>query len=186
MSRHNYIDINKLFDFSKQWSYEDVLHDLWSYDLTNIGDEYDATIGITSQIYSDYINKRANYKAYIERGMNLRMLMELRASAILPLPESRMSFYTEHCTLETPDEVKKHRDKIISEYQSYYIGLDWQLYMIYRYFWGGQGKDILIDFEPCYGDGECRMQKDPRYYKLKVLEQHIPKEEMIWVYASND
>lgn len=84
-NKHKYIDPKLVKKFTKKKTLNKVIKDLVEkYKITNI---YDDEIGrccwlIANALYNDYIIGRANYEAYIEVGMDARMLMELRKSAV--------------------------------------------------------------------------------------------------------
>lgn len=175
--KHHYIDINKLYDFSEPVTLENIADEFRDiYKITNIGDIDFEFHCICEQLADDYANKRANYKAYIEKGMNARILTELRNSAILPVEDSLTYFYGAHSTLTTQTEIIQCRNSFISSIIDVYKGEEWQYYMLLRRLWGRRGSNIIIDFEPCFEDGEDRMQHWKAYYRMKFLEQHFSKE----------
>lgn len=187
--KHDYIDVTKLRDFSlgKSVTVDTVAEEFRNiYKITNIGTIDFEFQCICWQLADDYANERANYKTYIEKGMNARLLMELRNSAILPLGEQYNYFYTDHCKFNTPEEIRAYRDKFISSMVEEYVGEEWQYYVLLRMLWGRSGSHIAIDFEPCFADGEDRPQRWRAYYRMKFLEQHLPNDIVEWMYLDDD
>lgn len=186
-TNHKYIDIDKLYDFSENLDELTIIKEIkHKYKIRNIGTRDFEINCLGWQLADDYENKRANYKAYIEKGMDARLLMELRNSSILPLGKEYYHYYTDHSKLSTPEEVLKYRDKFISDMVEEYVGLDWQYYMMLRILWGRRGTNIVIDFEPCFADGEDRQQKWKSYYRMRYLEQHVPEWDLGRLYLADE
>ena len=83
---HTYIKYPEVYEFNEEVSIGSISNELKESGITNIFDDGDgeALWELSKALYTDYILKRSNYKAFIEDGMNIRMLMELRKSALLP------------------------------------------------------------------------------------------------------
>ncbi len=61
---------------------------------------------LVDALLSDYDNRRINYKAYIEKNMNIRFLMELRKSALLIIAEpEKQTFYTGYKDCKTIEDI---------------------------------------------------------------------------------
>lgn len=190
MAEHNYINILILKDFSKSITLDDISKDFDAYEISNIMGENDEDgysdyeeyrYYLEEAIYDDYVNGRANYRSYIEKGMNARFMMELRKSAILPLSEELWDFYTVHKDCETIEDIKNLRIQRLKFINDTYYDLDWQLYMLLRHYWGPKGRDIIIDYECCFADGDYRKMGNPDTYRADWLAQHIPPERLKWI-----
>lgn len=188
-TKHKYIDVSKLYDFSETGlTLDSIADDLEYHRIINIANEEGIESElqcICEQLLDDYENHRANYKAYLEPDMNARLFTELRNSAILPLSEEYYSFYTDHCKITSQKEVLDYRNNFISSMIPEYKGLEWQYYVWLRTLWGRKGKNILIDFETLFIDGENRAQHWKAYYRMKFLEQHLPKEVLEHAYLDD-
>ena len=106
MSLHEYINVSKLFDFSSKKTIDSIYYDLENvYKITNVMkyDDEDALYVICEALYRDYANRLANYESYLEFGMNARIMMELRKSAVFPVGERYLDFFREHNSCETVD-----------------------------------------------------------------------------------
>ena len=171
---HKYIDINKIYDFSKKKTFDDVISDIKKHKICNIDEDEESIYYISLELYNDYILQRANYESYIEEGMDARIMMELRKSAILPLEKSaRENFYKSHQSCKTIEEIKNIRKSIICVANKDYEDLDWQLYYILKKLWGNKGKDLYLDFEGCFEDGEPNLTKGPDEYQQEFIEAHL-------------
>jgi len=187
----SYINLDKLYDFSDDITYDSIDQDFEDYDIrylpckTRRMSKWDAKENryyLVDALLSDYTNKRINYKAYIERGMNIRFLMELRKSALLIIGEpEKQTFYSGHKDCKTIQDIKDYRIRHLQTINKDYQDLDWQLYMLIRYCWGKRGADILIDYEACFADGDPRLMRGPANYRADFLKQHIPPERWIWI-----
>ena len=116
----------------------------------------------------------ANYEAYIEEGMNARMFLNLRKSALVPLEEDLFDFYTDHCKCDTIEEVVSHRINFLKRFNSDYMDLNWQYFFLIKYTQGYKSKDFIFDFEECYADGNWRLQTNPDMYLREFKNAHLP------------
>lgn len=116
----------------------------------------------------------ANYEAYIERGMDARLLMEIRKSAVLPMAENLYDFYTGHGSLETVEEVKNFRinylKKVVIED---YCDENWQYYLLVKMTQLGRAKYFAFDFESCFADGDYRKQTYLEDYKRGFMKARL-------------
>lgn len=181
---HSYIDVNKLYDFSEHLTFEDVSADFDRYHIHNIAAEdgsyfnydYDEfRYYLEEALFSDYEAGRINYRAYIEDGMDARLMLELRKSALLRMSHpSLIGFYAAHSQCETVADIKELRIKWLHFLHQDYMDLDWQVYMLINWCWGVKGSDIVIDYEDCLNDGDYRRQNGPEGYRLQWLKIHLP------------
>lgn len=166
---HSYIDYSILrnFDDVDDITIEDVIRDLRNNNIHGYApDEEESEYYIADALYSDMIQIRSNYKAYIEDGMTARMLMTLRFNSLLTFEDELSGFFYEHRTIDTPEQAIEHRIKwcrkhVNSEYQN----TDWQNFLLLRILWRVQSKDINIDYEPCF--------EDKKYNRVKTIEDII-------------
>lgn len=173
--KHKYIDADKLFDFSEKGvGAQSIYDDLQRLKITNIIDEY-YMMTLAEYLESDYYNKRANYKAYIEGGMNARILMNLRKSALIHVEGSVLfpDFYIDHCKCETVQDIRNLRIKYLKFLNEDYMDLDWQVYTLIRMCWGATPDDTTLELEAGYVDGDWRLQMNPEDYKRERLKQFI-------------
>lgn len=161
MKMHKYIDESKLRIFDKDITMDDVQKDIEKYHITgfhppdkNERDIYHPKYLVADALYSDYIQKRANYEAYIEEGMTARMLMTLRLSSLFDFEDDvNIRFWRDHRNIDTPEEAIALR----IEYGRWhlhpqYSNFEWQNMYGLRVMWGHKSKDILTDYEPCFID----------------------------------
>ena len=149
---HKYIDVNIFRDFSKKFDRHAVYEDLYD-NLTNWVDQ-NCLNEILMQIWDDYMFKRANYKAYIEPGMNARLFMELRRSAVLQFRIGD-DFFRAFNNCDTAEEVRATRIKMIQRGTPDYKDEDWQYYYLAMFLFNKeQMQNFLFDYEFCYADGE--------------------------------
>lgn len=174
--KHSYIDITKLKDFSdvKKLDAYDIVDELYDvYDIQNVDDEM-AMYDIACALYDDIKFERANFRAYVEKGMNARLMMELRKSAIVPLSEESYYFYTNHCTCETVEDIKKLRKEFIERFDPGYLDMDWQLWWVLVQCLGRRGKDLYIDFENDFSDGVIVTGDPIKSYKDEMVYSFLP------------
>lgn len=174
---HKYIDTNLLFQFDKSIDVEDITTDLMeNYKITNVyferPNDDDYAYYLAEVLKDDIDMERANYKAYIEPGMNARMLMELRKSAILPLVEEDWYFYKEHSKCETPEQVIQHRIKYLKSQNSDYDDADWQYYAVCRWFLRNKSNGLYFNMEYCFADADMTKYQSVEASRLEFL-QHI-------------
>lgn len=182
----DFIRYDKLRDFSRDLQPEDVWKDLQRYHVQNIaqktedfcGDYYDDAMNVLLRsLYDDYDKKMLNYMAYIDDGMDLRFMMELRKSALLPISDPKLiPFYAEHSKCKTIQDIKNLRLHWLS-FLNDYADLDWQIWLIIRRCWGIRSKGIQLDFEFCYAD--CNGSwSTPESYWDDFLRQHLPEDKV--------
>lgn len=142
MGSHTYIDLAKLYDFSEDLTFDDVSADFGKYHIHNIAGEttYEMDFDfdyeeyryyLEEALWDDYKTRRINYRAYLEDGMDARIMMELRKSALLRIDDCP-SFYSKHSECETVDDIKSLRLKYLKSLSEDYEEFDWQLYMLIR------------------------------------------------------
>jgi hypothetical protein len=154
---------SKVHDFSKHVEFSKIENDIKKkYKITNILEDEDGytLYVLCGTIYVDYINKIANYEAYIEKGMDARMLMELRNNAIQRLTDEEFSEFDE---CKTPMEVVNKRAKVMRRFTDPTDDVvePWQLYLIsikttnvLEAYSKVEDLGFTIDFEWCYADGQ--------------------------------
>lgn len=174
---HAYIKYPEVYEFNDEVSVESISNELKERGITNIFDDGDGESlwELSKALYTDYILKRSNYKAFIEDGMNIRMLMELRKSALLPFGESNKYVYEEHRNAETVEDVKNIRINFFSPANSDYKDEDWQYMALVLYYLRpyNQTKDLYISYEDCYADGDMSKLTGFRDYKREFLNAHF-------------
>ena len=180
---HKYIDFNKIRDFSKPLTYKEVKNDIVNvYKITNILDDFEgeALYCICEALLDDYNIGRCNYKSYIEKGIDARLLMELRKSAVFYFPD-RLDFYTGHAKCNTWREVRQFRKEYISSYYRGYseLGVDYYYFSIFAL--KDLSKGYLFDYEYCFADGDGSLTTDIEDYKNAWVNAFMPKE--YWVEA---
>lgn len=170
---HSYINFSRLKDFNKSKDFGDIWDDVqYRYEVRNIIDD-EGRYYIIQALYDDYRLQRANYEAYIEKGMNARILMELRKSAIIPLADKHADFYTKHKNCNTVQDIKELRTAYLKFVNTDYIDKDWQYYYMIKYTLGKKAKDIFIDYEDCYGDGDISKQTTVDDYAQDFVDDHL-------------
>lgn len=178
---HSYINERLVKNFSRVMTFDIVHDDLKiNYGIKNIAN-YESLCFLAQTLLEDYQERRANYKSYIERGMDARMLMELRKSAVLPMSKTMFNFYSSHSKCNTVQDVKNLRIQKLRYLNPDYKDLDWQYYMLAKHFLGRNAKQFLIDFEGCYADGDWRKETNPDIYRKHFLEQHIAPDRLKWM-----
>lgn len=168
MSMHSYIDVKKLYDFSKPKTIKSIYKDLEKkYKITNVAeyDDEDALQVLCEALYDDYINEMANYESYVEVGMNARIMMELRKSAVFPVGEKYFNFFIAHNSCETVDDIKGMRIDFMKNICEGYMDLNYQYYMIIKYMQGDAAKNFGFDFETCFGDRDDSKQSMIENYR---------------------
>lgn len=182
---HKYIDISSLRTFKAKKSIESIEYDLTSkYSIKNIiqDDFGEYVYSIASSLYLDYKNEVANYESCIEYGMDARLLMELRKSAVILFTSELDDFYTGHNICNTAKEVKEYRKKYLHKLNSDYLDLDWQYYFLIRHNLGRKSINFIFDFEECYEDGDWRKQTNPTDYERDFIIAHTRKAEELSEY----
>lgn len=174
---HTYIKYPEVYEFNEEVSVGSISNELKERGITNIFDDGDgeALWELSKALYTDYILKRSNYKAFIEDGMNIRMLMELRKSALLPFGESNRYVYEEHRNAETVEDVKNIRINFFSPANPDYKDEDWQYMTLVIHCLRpcGMAKDLYISYEDCYADGDLSKQKSFIDYRRDFLKAHF-------------
>ena len=157
---HNYIDPDIVKDFSNIPEYlDDVINDLKALKLKNIVEDDRVYLELADLLHDDLIHGFANYKGYVEEGMDLRFLAELRKSAIIPT--TNREFFAKHSTCETIIDVKAWRTEVLDRCFWEYVDFDWQLYWVIRVFTPEEHRYYIdIDF-----DDHAWMQDSPKGYQ---------------------
>lgn len=174
---HSYINPCLVKDFSKKKEFMDVYDDLESkYKITNILDDEDESLYYLAEVlFDDYEVHRCNYEAYIEEGMDARLMMELRKSAVFFVDGDDTYFYTGLKDCNTWQEVRQFRINFFKRINPDYEELDWQYYYLVLVTCGEYAKDFIFDFENCFADGDWRKQTTIKDYKLGYYNAHVPE-----------
>lgn len=170
-----HININKLYDYSKDKTFAEVKNDIVKkFKIKNIAEDSDeeSLYYICDALHEDYIQQRANYEAYIEEGMDARLLMELRKSAIIPMHPDLYDFYDKHKECKTVEDIKSLRANYFKFINSDYADLDWQYHLLIHTFLGYKAKDLIFDYEICFADGDPDKQTDYETYQRDFFEAH--------------
>lgn len=165
-------------------TYEEVWHDLSEvYHITNIYNDWEANEGgylggieISKALADDYNYRRCNYKSYIRRGMNARLLMELRISAMIPM--DNQGFYQMFDTCTTYKEVKDKRIKYFREVLNitWWEDWGWQLwYLLKHNLSNEQSVDLELDYSNCFKDWDEKPVKTSEVYKEQWFNAHVPE-----------
>lgn len=109
-------DTNLMYDFSIDYSNEDMEALLDSFEITRFLDDFHTKRMVVGDFYSDYLQKRVNPFSYLSgiEKIDARTLMELRKSSLPRLP---IEFYQNH-----PDpsegwkEIKKYRSEFLVQF----------------------------------------------------------------------
>lgn len=190
---HTYIDPYKIRDYSKNKTIDDVYKDVEEvYKVTNIlDDDGESMYYICRTLLEDYEKQRANYEGYIEKGIDARILMELRKSAIIPMGKDLYDFYTSHSSYETVRDIKRFRANYLKFLNNEYFDLNWQYYILIQILLSKeQNEGFIFDFESCFADGDYRKQTSPRDYEEEYrylhsyegIKEQIRKGNIIGVY----
>lgn len=173
---HSYINTDILRHFDKSVTESDVIKDLTvNYNIQNIYREFDGdleyVIILADMLKEDIEMERANYKAYIEKDMNARILVELRKTAILPIGECDYWFYKEHCTCETVEDIRNKRIKYLKQKNEDYDDADWQYYAVCRWYLRRKSNGIYFNMENCYEDADMSKFKSVDNARMEFLER---------------
>lgn len=176
---HKYIDIKLVRDFRKKLTIERVILDLKDkYAIENILDD-ESLVYLSQALYDDYVLKRANYKSYIEKGMDARLLMELRKSAILPASlETEVEFYTDLAKCNTWQEVRGYRERYFQGINSEYTEtIAWHYYYLAMHYMGKpKNEGFCYDYEGCFADRDISKQTYIEDYREEFYEMHKRQE----------
>lgn len=175
--KHKYIDYEQLYNFDRhiERAYE-IRKELKLYNITGLAhDKETSLIYIADALFSDYVLHRANYRAYLEEGLTARMLMELRLNAILPFTGECLTYYTEHNTAETPNDVINIRKKYLRRHLTpFYDNEGWRNFYLVRQVWKGRALGVRIDYEQYFADRKYMQTKSEDDYLDDALEYIIP------------
>lgn len=170
-----YIDGVKLEDFSENIDLDLIIDDLSDvYKICNILDDGESLWIIANTLLQDYESKKVNYKGYICKNMDARFMMEIRKSMLLLLcPELKKDLCKKTMLCKTVEEVKEVRVSIMSRITKEYKDYDWQVYYILLNMWGTKGKNLEIDFESCYNDGNPFNKRTTEEYRRDFTKAHF-------------
>ena len=173
---HNYIDVNKVHDFSEEITMERVFDDVVNkYGVTGIAEWHDVAWEFCWHFFSDYEHKAANYLSYIEPGMSARMFAELRKSAILSAVDE---FYLGHKTLDTVDDVKAYRTAFCKEHcNKDYEDFDWQYFVLCNAHVPLERRNDSMEFnlEGYFADAdESKIFYSVGEYYYEILKRSLP------------
>ena len=170
---HSYINPSLVKDFTSKYCIGQYANLIRSYKLTNInGDE--AFNELCHILYADYLYGRANIMGYAEKGMNLRMLAELRKSAVLDVAPDTYYFYTDLAQFNTWKEVRNYRMRFFQRFNQDYLELGWQYYYLVKYMLNKKAENFVFDFESLFADGNPAMQTNIEHYHIGMLNAHVP------------
>ena len=172
---HTYIDMQKKNDFCEKMSIQSIAIDLKQKHIQNMyadGDD-EVLYFVAETLYDDYMLKRANYKSYVEPNMDMRMLAELRKSAVLKWEETAPELYAQHRTAETVQDVKDIRISYFSKLNADYIDADWQYALIAKCYLRNEPKEFYFDLEDCFADSPTRKPKTVRDYIKDFADAHL-------------
>lgn len=168
------LDSGVVRDFREKVRYEDVYSDLHDvYKITNLRwDDEGTAVHFPGQFYMDYVNRLANYKAYIEPDMDARLLMELRKNALILTGYT--DFYDRHAKCQTVGNVRKLRLDFIRGFCDEYEDAPWQYYLLIRNIYGAKRTErFMFDFEVSYQDGDYMKQTLVEDYRRDFINAHL-------------
>lgn len=166
--KHNYINPIILRDYTVPEYLDDVIDDLKALKLKNIHETEDVYEDLAWLLHDDIVHHFANYKAYVEPGMDLRILSELRKSALLATNDE--DFMRGHGAFDTVEEIKQWRIQYMSQIFEDYRDADWQLYWIihactekeHQYF-------IDVDFDNHFWMLDTPQNYKPQNYMIEAM-----------------
>ena len=167
---HNYIDSDLVHNCKKPKTFSDVFADIKTvYSIKNIKEVYDEEylFHICRCLYEDYTKRNTNYESYIEKGMDARLLMELRKSALFPFTDKKCEeeFFNAYHNCETVLDVKNVRISQVREKSEYYEDANWQYYYLMRLMYKEeQIENFYFDLETCFADGDIKKQTTVQDY----------------------
>lgn len=169
-------DWHNLQRFDDGVSENSIYRDLFrKYKITNVVDDVAARSWLVSALKFDLDKRLANYRAYIEPGMDARRLFELRKSMIIPTGERLADFYGRSIRCKTVEGVIKERVDLLFQFYMDYADLPWQYFLVMRHIYG---KDYMegfeFDFEVCFKDGDRKKQTRPDQYIDDFVREHMP------------
>ena len=172
------IDLNMLRDCGEKLSGEDILHDIKDvYCLQGVYNDERTYRDLAEEIYYDYYENKTNYRAYIQKGMHLRMFIELRKTVMLVTDD--LDLYRECIGAETPEEIKERRIKyfhrtLCDEYDD----IDCRYYIVSNYLVDRDrrvhGYDFCLEWALEDGDDENNGYKGPVEYIRQALNYILP------------
>lgn len=148
----------------------DIYVDLLKSNIKNVSCD-EVYVDLTTVLYEDYIKYRVNYKSYWRNDTNLRVLMELRKSALLNvgLPDE---FYLAHNTVNTVEEIKHLRIKYLAPNFVDYADEDWQYYVVLKFSTTReQQEELAFDYEHFFAD--CDPEHEWPDYLAQVLDKYF-------------
>lgn len=170
-------DIKLLRKFRKRFYFEYVEEDILSkYKVKNIVDDDESYVYICNALFNDYILGRANYKAYIEDGMDARMLMDLRKNALLRWGNGvDEDFFKSFEGCEVWQDSRRIRvDWIRRLCHHQYCDFDWQYYYYLLLIYPEFKRDwIEFNFEYCYEDADMSKCSSIEDYKADFIFAHF-------------
>lgn len=105
--------------------------------------------------------------------MDLRMLIELRKNAALPLDKELHDFYPKHDSCKTPQDVINLRIDLIKKINSDYIDAYWQYYYIILFCYGKKAFDFPCDMESFCADATRFHNTNCYDYKRDFMLAHL-------------
>ena len=173
MRKHKYIDVSIFRKFKEPIEYTDVMDDVINkYKISNLSKDDECIDILVSALFWDYYFKKANYKSYIEPGMNARLLMELRNTAMTP--EMPLTYYWNVSECETPKQVIAYRAREINKKIPVYHEEPWQFYFYVLSRQEGEYRDYWrSDFEMCYADGDLSKVLYFENYLDDAVDAHL-------------
>lgn len=177
-------DTNLMYDFSIDYSNEDIEALLDSFEITGFLDDFHTKRMVVGDFYSDYLQKRVNPFSYLSgiSSIDARTLMELRKSSLPRLP---IEFYQNHP--EPSDgwrEIKRYRAEFLSQFFEDYQDENWQYWWVLRLTIFNKGRESLSFVYEDYlvdGDPEKDYFQDPIEVLAHKLVYGGPKPEGAWI-----
>lgn len=171
------IELLKNFNKKNKIKVRDISNELINtYHITNICDEDEESLWCISEaLYDDIDTERANYEGYIKEGMNARLLMELRKNALFQMNGDFTKFYNlcNNCT-DYKEVIKRRRDFMQKNVFNEYYDYKWQYYFLMKYLLRGKSRELNIDFECFFADGNIDLQTNPDVYQQQWAWVHMP------------
>lgn len=169
------INIDIKNDYSKKLALKDIVKDIRDYGITNIrqDDDNESLYVLADTLLGDYNMRRANYKAYITRGIDARVLMELRKSAVLPFEVLSPAIFEAHNGVYTVEGIKEIRKAYFQTINQDYRDEDWQYFLLVRKYLNERSDMFFCDFEDCYADGDPSKVRGIPDYIEDFVDAHL-------------
>lgn len=179
--KHEYINPDLVHECKKKITYEFVQDEVVNkYHITNIMEDEDdeALYEICNALYEDYTIRNTNYHAYIEDGMNARVLMELRKSALFPFDSKEKAnvFFRSYADCDTVEDIKAVRIGQVQAITKDYIEAGWQYYYLMKILLTDEGfKEFYFNFEQYFVDRDMSKWEPTEEYFTQFYNAHAPE-----------